>query len=183
MVVQPKLVTVDEFEQYIAQSENRERLFELIDGEIVEKVPTEPHGVVTGTTYRILDEFLDDHPIGRVTVETRYRPADDQYNNRIPDVSFVLGNKPLQWEGAINFIPDLCVEIQSPDDSPKSMGEKAAFYLANRAQMVWLIYPRQRIVEVITATYRELLTENDTLNGGDVLPGFEVPVKNFFRRL
>jgi len=183
MVVQPKLITVDEFEHYIAQSENRDRLFELINGEIVEKVPTEPHGIVTGTTYRILDEFLDDHPIGRVTVETRYRPTDDQYNNRIPDVSFVAGNKPLQWEGAVNYLPDLCVEIQSPDDSPKEMLEKALFYLEHGARMVWLIYPKQRIVEFMTAKERLLLTEDDTISGGDVLPGFEISVKEFFRRL
>lgn len=183
MVAPPKLYTADEFEQFLALPENRDRLFELINGEIVEKVPTEPHGIVTGTIYRILDEYIDDHPIGRVTVETRFRLPDDLHNIRIPDVALMLGDKPLQWRGAINYVPDLCVEIQSPDDSPKLMSEKAAFYLASGAKMVWLIYPRQRIVEVLTPTDRQLLTEDDTLEGGDVLPEFAVPVSRVFRRL
>ncbi len=61
------------------------------------------------------------------------------------------------------------------------MSEKAAFYLENGAKMVWLIYPRQRIVEVLTAADRQLLTENDTIEGGDLLPGFSVAVRDLFR--
>jgi Uma2 family endonuclease len=183
MVVQPKLYTVDEFEQFMALPENRDRLFELINGEIVEKVPTREHGMIAGNTVTEFNNYLRQNEIGQAAVEARHRPPDDPHNDRIPDVSVVLGDKPVAKRGAENFIPDLCVEIQSPDDSPKQMLEKAMFYLANGARMVWLIYPQQRNVEVMTATYRELLTENDILKGGDVLPGFERPVKDIFWQL
>jgi hypothetical protein len=56
------------------------------------------------------------------------------------------------------------------------MTEKAALYLANGAQMVWLLYPELRIVEVLTATDRQLLTEQASVTGGDVLPGFDAVV-------
>jgi Uma2 family endonuclease len=161
--------------------ENRDRLFELIHGEIVEKVPTREHGIIAGNSVTEFNIYLKANPIGQAAVEARHRPTDDRHNDRIPDVSIVLGHKPVARRGAENFIPDLCVEIQSPDDSPKLMSEKAAFYLANGAKMVWLIYPRQRIVEVLTATDRQLLTENDTIEGGDLLPGFAVPVRELFR--
>lgn len=183
MVVQPKLYTVDEFEQYIGQPENRERLFELINGEIVEKVPTREHGIIAGNMITEFNNYLDANDIGEAAVEARHRPMGDKLNDRLPDVSVVLGKKPVERRGAADYIPDLCVEIQSPDDSPKQMLEKALFYLANGAQMVLLIYPRQRIVEFMTAKERLLLTEGDTLEGGDVLPGFEVQVKKLFRRL
>jgi Uma2 family endonuclease len=183
MVVQPKLYTVDEFEQFISLPENRDRLFELINGEIAEKVPTREHGIVAGNTVTEFNNYLKQNRIGQAAVEARHRPPDDPHNDRIPDVSVVIGDKPVARRGAENFIPDVCVEIQSPDDSPKQMLEKALFYLANGARMVWLIYPQQRIVEVMTANDRELLTENDVLKGGDVLPGFEVEVKNLFWQL
>jgi Uma2 family endonuclease len=183
VVVQPKLYTVDEFEQFLTLPQNRDRLFELINGEIAEKVPTREHGRIAANITIDIGNFLDENPIGQIAVEARHRPTDDRYNDRIPDVSIVLGDKPVARRGAENFIPDFCIEIQSPDDSPKTMSEKAAFYLANGARLVWLIYPRQRIVEVLTAADRQLLAENDTLEGGDVLPGLFVPVRDVFRRV
>jgi Uma2 family endonuclease len=183
MVVQPKLVTVDEFEQYMALPENRERRFELVNGSIFERDRPEVRGVIAGYIVTEIGQYLIKNEIGRVAVSVHCRPTNDPHNDRLPDVSFVAGNKPVERTSPVNCLPDLCVEIYTPDDSLKMMLERAIFYLANGARMVWLIYPRQRIVEVITATYRELYTETDVLKGCDVLPGFEVPVKNLFWQL
>lgn len=76
--------------------------------------------------------------------------------------------------------PDLAVEVKSPDDSLKKMTEKAAYYLANGVRMVWLIYPKMKLVEVLTPDDRQLLNENDTLDGGSVLPGFTMAVRDIF---
>ena len=76
-------------------------------------------------------------------------------------------------------MPDIAVEIQSPDDSRKEMLDKADFYLANGVRVVVLIYTPKRIIEVLTPDDRELLNENDTLTV-DLLPGFAVPVKSLF---
>lgn len=129
-----------------------------------------------------IGQYLDENEIGRVAVSVHCRPMDDPYNDRLPDVSFVAGNQPVERTSSVNYLPDLCIEIHTPDDSLKMMLDRAIFYLANGARMVWLIYPQQRIVEVMTANDRLLLTENDVIRGGNVLPGFEVPVKQIFRR-
>lgn len=61
------------------------------------------------------------------------------------------------------------------------MREKATYYLANGAKLVWLVYPRKRVVEVYTGNGNiDILREDDTLSGEDVLPGFTMPVADFF---
>ncbi len=77
-------------------------------------------------------------------------------------------------------MPDLAVEVQSPDQSDKFMVDKAAYYLANGVRMVWLIYPEKRLVEVLTPDARYLLNDADALDGGDVLPGFSLPIGEIF---
>jgi Uma2 family endonuclease len=183
MVLQPleKLYTVEEFEAYIALPENADRLLELIDGEIIEKMPTREHGIIGATFAADITIYLRVNPIGWVAVEARHRPAGDTRNDRLPDVSFVSGiDRPIERKGAALYIPDLCIEIQSPDDSDKDMLDTAFFYLKNGAKMVWLVYPAKRLIEVLTADSRELLGIEDTLTGGDVLPGFSVAVKQLF---
>jgi Uma2 family endonuclease len=184
MTTQERLHTVSEFAEFLARAENAERLFELINGEIVEKMPTHEHGMIAGNIITQINIFLLEHEIGRAAVEARYRPEGDNYNDRLPDVSFVSDmSKPVVHAGAAPFLPDLAVEIQSPDDSLRKMLTKAEFYLASGAKMVWLVYPDKRLVEVLTLDDRQLLTEADTLSGGTVLPGFAIPVRAVFRSL
>jgi len=181
--VENKLVTVAEFEEFIALPENRDRLLELVNGEIVEKMPTEEHGVIVlniGTEIRI---HVKQGQLGRVGVEIRHRRPDDQYNDRLPDVSFTSSERalPLVKKGAVPQMPDLAIEVKSPDDTYKEMREKAAFYLANGARMVWLVYPEKRMVEV----YRldadiAILTNGDVIDGADVLPAFTMAISDVF---
>jgi Uma2 family endonuclease len=60
------------------------------------------------------------------------------------------------------------------------MADKASYYLKNGSRMVWLVYSTKRLIEVLTPTDRHLLTEQDTVNGGDVLPGFTLQVSDVF---
>ncbi len=178
-------MTIDEFDRFITRDENADHLYELIHGEIVEKMPTLQHGFVAALIGALLNLYLLKHDIGNVYVEGRYRAPNDPYNDRLPDVSFVAyaSDKPMVAEGAAPFIPDLAVEIHSPGDSLKAMGEKAQFYLLHGCKMVWLVYPQKRVIEVLTPEDRDILTEIGILDGGDVLPGFHVPVRACFERL
>ena len=183
MVLKPlerQLYNDDDFEAFLRLPENSDRLFELIDGEIVEKMTTEQHGVIAALFATFINIFLFANPIGRVAVESRHRPPKDKHNHRLPDVSFVTNEHPLTTRGAALYIPELCIEIQSPDDSAKRMADKATFYLANGAKMVWLVYPSKQLVETLTLDNRELLGLEDTIDGGDVLPGFTLAVKQVF---
>ena len=182
MVLERKLTTIADFESFLAQSDHG--LFELINGEIIEKVPTREHGIIAGNIVTAFNNYLNTREIGIAAVEARHRPPNDPHNDRIPDVSFVADtNKPVEREGAANYMPDIAVEIRSPKDSLKDMSDKAAFYLQHGTRMVWLIYPEKRLVEVLTPDARELLGESETISGGDVLPEFTLPVSAVFRRV
>ncbi len=181
MVIHDRLYTVDEFEEFIARPENRDRLFELINGEIVEKVPTQKHGMIALKSGARILAWIEQGNPGRVAVEVRHRMPGDKYNSRQPDVSYYADTTtPVVERGAMPRMPDLAIEIKSPDDSLKDLREKAAYYLANGARMVWLIYPEKRLVTVLTKESEDILTEADILDGGDVLPGFALPVRDIF---
>jgi Uma2 family endonuclease len=185
MLVQERLrTTVEEFERFLCMPENAGRLFELINGEIVEKMPTEEHGVIAINIAYELRGYVKQHKSGRVGVEVRHRMPQDDLNSRLPDLSFTTARRPLVREGSVPEMPDLAIEIQSPDDTITAMREKADYYLTNGARLVWLVYPHKRLIEV----YRpdadiEILLESDTLTGGDVLPGFSMPVTDVFEDL
>lgn len=181
-VSREKLTTLDEFERFIAQPENSERRFELIHGEVVEKVPTEEHGVLAGLLTGELYIYLKEHPIGRLAVEPRHRMPEDHHNARLPDVAITLNERalPVVKKGAVPQMPDLCIEIQSPDDTPLMMREKALYYLKNGAQLVWLLFTRKRQIEVHTDDAVVTLGMDDVLEGGDVLPDFKLPLRDIF---
>jgi Uma2 family endonuclease len=181
MVVGRKTITVSEFEKFLAAPENRERLFELVNGEIVEKVVTQKHGIIAAFFATELNLYLRQNKIGRVGVEVRHQAAGDAENDRLPDVSFTRDlDKPVTEVGAVPYMPDLAIEIKSPDDTIKGMREKARYYLAHGSRLVWLVFPEKRIVEVYSPTEEQVLTENDTLTGGEVLPGFSLAVRSIF---
>jgi Uma2 family endonuclease len=177
-----RLMTVDDFDQVMKLPENRERTFELIDGEMVEKMPTQKHGQVQLRLGSKLLIFVDAGDLGHVMTEASYRLPGDQFNERIPDISFVAGkDTPVVEQGAAPRMPDLAVEIKSPDDTYKRLREKALYYLAHGVRLVWLVYPEKRVIEV----YRpdadlDILTEGDTLDGGDLLPGFTLALRDIF---
>jgi Uma2 family endonuclease len=105
MVAQPttQAVTHEEFEQFLARPENRDRLFELIQGEIVEKTPTREHGIIAANIAFELGVYLRKNGGGQVAVEARHRPPDDRLNDMLPDVSVVLGDRPVEREGVANL--------------------------------------------------------------------------------
>ncbi len=180
MTLAEQKTTVDAFEIFIAQ--HPKNLFELIHGKIIEKVPTEQHGIIAVNISAEIKIYLKTHPIGQVGVEVRHRKPDDKFNDRMPDISFrKIQSDEIVTHGAVPSMPDLAIEIKSPTDTYKLMREKADYYLDNGTSLVWLIYPEKKFVEV----YRkdadiDFLTGGDTLLGYDVLPEFELTVSEIF---
>jgi Uma2 family endonuclease len=182
MAVQKKLVTVDDFERFLAQPENADKLFELIDGEIIEKVPTEEHGVINVSLSTEIKLYARQHG-GRVAAEARHGMPNDPYNDRIPDIAYTSPERAqaLVKQGTVPQMPDLAVEVKSPDDSYAKMRRKAAYYLENGSRMVWLVFPEKRQIEVYSENGDlKILDENDSLDGGNVMPGFTMPVPAVF---
>jgi len=176
-----KLYTVDEFEQFIARPENSDRYFELINGEIVEKVPTELHGYISVNVTTELRIWIKKTGKGRVVVEVRHQNPGDRYNARQPDISYYAdASRPIVEKGAVYQMPDLAIEIKSPDDSYKKLREKADYYLEHGTKVVWLIYPEKRWVEVLTLADFHIARAGEILDGGDLLPGFSMKVDDIF---
>jgi len=158
---------------------------ELVKGELVCMSPTgHPHGYIEFNLGRILGNFVFEHKLGRI-----FGGEVGIYTGRNPDtirgadVAFISSKRleQLSPRGYLDIAPDLIVEILSPDDSWSEVNEKLAEYFAIGAQMVWVADPRLRQVYVYRSlTQLERLTADDVLSGGEVLPGFSVPVAELF---
>jgi Uma2 family endonuclease len=182
MAIQPQLCTVAGFEHFLTLPEHRDRFFELIHGEIIEKAPTEEHGLIAGNICGFLWQYTRQSGIGRVMIEARVRVLEDDYNSRQPDLAvFVDTTCPVVTRGPVLQMPDVAIEVKCPGDSYASMRERAAYYLAHSARLVWILYPAKGLVEVYRQSAdSDILTGVDTLQGEEVLPGFTLPVREIF---
>lgn len=177
--------TVHEFERILALPQNQDRLLELIDGEIVEKMPTLEHGVIVSNIVTELTLYRRQHRTGFVATEARHSVPDDDENDLLPDVSVTKVEGSPTKKGSVPRMPDFAVEVKSPTDKPVKIEQKASYYLANGTHMVWLIDPETQQVTVLTKNaegniQRQIFGLEDTLAGGEVLPGFTLPVKVIF---
>jgi Uma2 family endonuclease len=133
-----------------------------------------------------LDAFADERKLGRVSgADGGYVFHRDPDTVLAPDVAFVRADRlppEHQQLGFLEVAPDLVVEVVSPGDRPGEIAAKVAFYLGAGVPLVWAIYPRLRQVHVHTAgAAPRVLREGDLLDGGEVLPGFQLPVTEIFR--
>lgn len=175
--------TIDDYERFIALPENSDRLFELVNGAFVEKMPTEEHGLIQLNLGSEMRAHAKANNLGRVTSEPRHKTPEDRYNSRLPDLAFTRKERalPLVKQGAVPQMPDLVVKIKSPNDNLRQMREKAAYYVANSSKLVWLVLTDKRLIEIYRANGDvDVLTENDALDGEDVLPGFTMSVREVF---
>ena len=146
-------------------------------------MPTEEHGIIIHTLSGEITIFLKANPIARAEIEVRYKMPHDDHNGLQPDLSVITDTQtPIVRKGAVPRMPDLAVEVKSPDDKFKDMREKADYYVANGTRIVWLIYPHERLVEVFRPNMdSEILNESDVLNGETVLPGFTLAIRDLFQ--
>jgi Uma2 family endonuclease len=106
---------------------------------------------------------------------------------RMPDVSYISAGRVKKFpaRGWLDIPPDLAVEVVSPTDSATTVHNKAVDYIRAGVPLVWVIFPDRRTVEVLRAQepLRQVFQESDTLTGGEILPGFSVPVAELFAGL
>lgn len=172
-----------------------EELFELPDAkhyELVRGVPRvcEPPGGAHGRLAMHVGALLNEHVqrlgLGSVLVEAGYVLRRMPDTVRGPDISFIsVARLPPDQipETFIPGAPDLAVEIISPSSRWSEVEERVADYLAGGARLVWLLDPREhRVVVRHPDRPPAVLTENDTLDGEDVVPGFTLPVAELLRR-
>ncbi len=162
-------VSADEFLRIALDPANADRRFELIDGEIIEKMPTQLHALIANLFNAVLFMYF--------RAGLRVKLPNDDLNDTIPDISVVLkAGRTFDPNEPLTFMPDLAIEIKSPADSLIKMRKKANYYLENGSKIVWLVDTQRQKVEVYTIDDTEILGINDTLEGGDLLPDFKLAV-------
>jgi Uma2 family endonuclease len=178
---QTKPITAGAFITFILQPENEGRRFELIDGEIVEKMPTQLHALIASFLNATLYTYFHINSAGWVFSNVSIKLPNDDLNDTIPDVSVVLkADREFNPNEPLTFMPDLAIEIKSPTDSLIKMRKKANYYLENGSKLVWLVDTQRQKVEVYTVDDTEILGMNDTLDGGDLLPDFKLAVSDLW---
>jgi Uma2 family endonuclease len=160
--------------------------YELVAGELSE-VPGASlmHAFLAKHVVRLMDSVVEAHDLGVVVGDGAaflLRRHPDLL--RIPDAAFVswdrLPDRKLPG-GFVYLVPDVAVEIVSPNDRADEINEKVHEYLDAGTRLVWILWPRRRMVSVHEPDrdVRELDVD-DYLDGGDVLPGFRILVADIF---
>ena len=182
MVVREKLYTFEEFWEFAQLPENENRRLELEDGVIVEMGASSPLNTVTAMRIgHFLNTFVIPRDLGYVTgADGGFKLAHKR--SRQPDVGFISKARIPQLPKRFDMPPDLAVEVVSEDED---IFKKAREYLRAGTKMVWAAYTDEKTVHVMRLDENGGLKAipfgvTDTLDGGDVLPGFSLPVKDVF---
>ncbi len=161
-----------------------ERLYELVDGILLEKVMGWYEAYLAMEIGAILRAFARPRKLGVVVgADGLYRLDLDLV--RLPDVSFVsrdrLPGRRLPRAAICSVVPNLAVEVLSPSNTKKEMAEKRLDYFAAGVELVWYVDPIKKTVRVHTGPNdSRLLREKQTLDGGTVLPGFALSLRELF---
>ncbi|MEN6493848.1 MAG: Uma2 family endonuclease [Thermoguttaceae bacterium] len=164
-----------------------DRLCELIDGVLVEKTLGYLESLLAAAIASYLRQFVRSRNLGIVlgadgTLKILPRQV------RIPDVCFIRwerfpgGQLPQVQIPAV--APDLAVEVLSPGNTEGEMQRKLRDYFAAGVRLVWTIDPATRTAWTYTSPeQRTTYSEADRLSGGEVLPGFELPLRELFAEI
>ena len=150
---------------------------ELVRGRLMVREPAGyEHGRVASELLVRIATHVRAHGLGvALAAETGFTLQRRPDTVRAPDVAFIRAERaPARGtRGFPELAPDLAVEVRSPDDRRSELAEKVADWLAAGTALVWVVDPSSRTVVVHTAgAAPRTLGAHDTLDGGDVLPGF-----------
>lgn len=171
----------------LAVLDRQNRLCELVDGILVEKPMGFLESCLASELIRLLGNYVAEYDLGLVTAPDaplRLMPG----LVRLPDVAFIswkqLPNRKCPNEPIASLIPELAVEVLGESNTRREMERKLNEYFLAGTQLVWLVDPESRAVDVHTAPDQFIcLHEGDALDGGAVLPGFRLPLEQLFARV
>ncbi|HKR00805.1 MAG TPA: Uma2 family endonuclease [Pyrinomonadaceae bacterium] len=160
--------------------------YELVKGELVKMSPTGgKHGILTSRIGIALGRYVEENALGETFgAETGFILATNPDTVRAPDAAFVSRERippgditEKFWPGA----PDLAVEVISPGDTLYEVDEKIEEYLEAGVRLVWIVNPKKRTVTIYQPGEQpQTLTEEETLDRRDVVPGFQYSLARLF---
>ncbi len=165
-------------------NDRKEVLCELVDGVLVEKPMGATESLLAGAFIQYIRNYLERHELGTVLGADgtlRLRPG----LVRVPDVSFISWDRiegdEFPHDPIPELAPDLAIEVLSEGNTRKEMERKLREYFTHGARLVWIVDPQDRAVDVYTSPDdRRRLRNGQTLDGGDVLPRFRLPLRKLF---
>jgi Uma2 family endonuclease len=177
-----RLMTAEELEEMPDDGQQ----YELMRGELVTMAPAGRRsgklGMEIGSSLLV---HVKNNGIGEVYgADTGFILSRNPDVVLAPDASFVRLErlKDVGEDGFLPLAPDLAVEVISPSERAGHISAKVSEYLHAGVRLIWLVDPRRRIVTVYTPTHAaRVLRIEDVLDGGDVLPGFSLPLAALFR--
>jgi Uma2 family endonuclease len=135
---------------------------------------------------QILGGFVEQHQLGFVLGEAaplRYAAG----LIREPDVSYFswsrFPKRKLPGGPFLNMAPDLAAEVLSPGNKRREMARKRRECFSAGTKLVWEIEPRRRAIAVYSSpNCSKTIDEDGVLDGGKVIPGFRLSVRELFER-
>jgi Uma2 family endonuclease len=187
ILLDPLPGTATEDDVVAAESAREKRICELIDGVLVEKAMGAKEGLLAVVISRFLDEFVEAHDLGVILGEggmLRLWPG----RVRIPDICFIswdrIPGEEFPDEPIPDLAPDLAIEVLSRSNTKEEMRLKRHDYFRSGVREAWEIQPTTQTAEVYTSpTKRRRIGKDQALEGGDILPGFTLPLATVFARL
>ena len=186
--VERRKYTVADFDWLAQLPQYQDARFELIQGELEDMPPPSVyHAILSRLLDRLIGAYVDQHGLGYMTGEGGHYSLSDEATVLVPDCAFIRAARladPTSHQAA-PVMPDLAVEVKSPNDSTLQLRRKALLYLERGTAIVWLVYPERRQVEVCALDAEgeiqsEVIGADGDLSGGDVLPGFTLPLSRLF---
>ena len=188
MELRERLYDIDDLWEIVCHEENADKYFELINGELFEMSPPGgEHSTIAGEFYHHFRLFDPQRKLGIPTVDAGYHPPAKRDLLLAPDAAFTRIERapkpfPKTW---VPVMPDIAVEVQSPSNTLAELRRKAAIYLEHGSQLVWIVIPDRKGVEVCRLDDNgdiraEFVGVDGSLSGEDVLPGFELPLAALF---
>jgi len=163
--------------------------YEIVNGELIDMGNSgAKHGYVCSILMILLGGYVRLHKLGAMfDSSTAFKMKSG--NKRSPDISF-MAKERLQGlddipDGFLEGAPDLAVEILSPSNTVEEIDQKIIEYFDNGSRLVWLISPKQKYILVYRNAQEpdRLLKSNDSLDGEEIVPGFNLPVVELFQKL
>lgn len=163
------------------------RRYELVDGTLLENTMGSPESFLAMEVGRHLTRYLDGNDLGFLygadaLIELLPKLV------RGPDCSFVpwskRPDKTVPGEPISTLVPALVVEVLSPGNTRGEIARKLREYFQAGVRLVWVIDPRRSLAAVHTAPdVKTDVPVDGALDGGEVLPGFSLPLAKLFERL
>lgn len=182
MQIEAQRLSLEQYRAYCDAHASEGREFELLDGVMMEKdmASYAPSKIAARIIY-YLTAYIMENPIGEITGSDGTYIMDEN-NSFIPDAAYISHVRlPADVPREVPIPPDLAVEVKSSTDSKRALRRKAERYLELGTRMVWLVFPDEQQVEVYVASADVItLTSADTLDGGEVLPNFQLAISKLW---